>query len=218
MIDGILHRVRTGVPWRDPPKRFGPWKTMYERHRLWSAEGQFQAVLEKIRAPRTGPDRPRKKPSSLIADKAYSNSPCHTYLHRPGIRHTIPGEDRQPGRPPAKRLTWRTASGFDEERYKKRNTVERAINKLKQCQAVAARLAPYMIDGQVLVDGVDPAWQANGPFTGLSRAAKLLTGTTFWRGNRCPTCALCSVQMTEACRRARPSLTARTSGKRSTPR
>ncbi|MGW3633602.1 transposase, partial [Streptomyces sp. NPDC005122] len=36
VIDGILHRVRTGVQWRDLPDRFGPWKTVYERHRLWS--------------------------------------------------------------------------------------------------------------------------------------------------------------------------------------
>ncbi|MBT2542860.1 transposase [Streptomyces sp. ISL-44] len=35
VIDGILHRVRTGVQWRDLPERFGPWKTVYERHRRW---------------------------------------------------------------------------------------------------------------------------------------------------------------------------------------
>ncbi|MFF1649896.1 hypothetical protein [Streptomyces sp. NPDC058240] len=29
--------------------------------------------------------------------------------------------------------------GFDVGRYKKRNTVERAINQLKQCRAVATR-------------------------------------------------------------------------------
>ncbi|ALV48390.1 MULTISPECIES: IS5 family transposase [Actinomycetes] len=29
--------------------------------------------------------------------------------------------------------------GFDEERYKKRNTAERALNRLKQSQAVATR-------------------------------------------------------------------------------
>lgn len=39
MIDGILHRVRTGVQWRDLPERFGPWNTVYERHRLWPAGG-----------------------------------------------------------------------------------------------------------------------------------------------------------------------------------
>ncbi|MFB7675844.1 IS5 family transposase [Kitasatospora purpeofusca] len=254
VIDGILHRVRTGVHWRDLPERFGPWKTVYERHRLWSADGtwepllqrvqaeadaagdidwgvsvdstivrahqhaagartqpppaldpkgagpgehqdenavaeprrppggggeggeglgrsrggfttklhlsadgrcrplslvvtpgqradctQFEPVLEKIRVPRTAPGRPRKKPDSLAADKAYSNGPCRGHLRRRGIRHTIPEKTdsravrlrkgSRGGRPP----------GFDEERYKKRNTVERAINKLKHARAVATR-------------------------------------------------------------------------------
>ncbi|AJT69709.3 hypothetical protein T261_8113 [Streptomyces lydicus] len=95
-------------------------------------------MLEKIRVPRNGPGRPRKKPDSLAADKAYSNGPCREYLRRRGIRHTIPEKtDSQAarlrrgsrgGRPP----------GFDEVRYKKRNTVERAIN-LKHARAVATR-------------------------------------------------------------------------------
>ncbi|WP_455907333.1 IS5 family transposase [Streptomyces cinereoruber] len=253
VIDGILHRVRTGVQWRDLPERFGPWKTVYERHRLWSADGtwerllqqvqaaadaageidwdisvdstivrayhhaagarrtaagprlkrghsdrtpardavaephrppggggaggeglgrsrggfttklhlstdgrcrplslivtpgqradctQFIAVMEKIRVPRPGPGRPRVKPESLAADKAYSNGLLRRYLRRRGIRHTILEKtDSQAarlrkgsrgGRPP----------GFDEERYKKRNTVERTINRLKQSRVVATR-------------------------------------------------------------------------------
>ncbi|GAA1940646.1 hypothetical protein GCM10009738_12440 [Kitasatospora viridis] len=96
-------------------------------------------MLEKIRVPRTGLGRPRKTPDSLAADKAYSNGPCRDYLRRRGIRHTIPEKtDSQAarlrkssrgGRPP----------GFDEERYKKRNTIERAINRLKHARAVATR-------------------------------------------------------------------------------
>lgn len=89
--------------------------------------------------PRSGLGRPRKKPDSLAADRAYSNGPIREYLRRRGIRHTIPEKtDSQAarlrkgtggGRPP----------GFDEARYKKRNTVERAINLLKQYRAVATR-------------------------------------------------------------------------------
>ncbi len=100
---------------------------------------QFEPVLEKIRLPRIGPGRPRKKPDTLAADKAYSNGPCRTCLRRRRIRHTIPEKaDSQAarlrrgsrgGRPPA----------FGEQRYKKRNNVERAINKLKHSGAVATR-------------------------------------------------------------------------------
>lgn len=96
-------------------------------------------MLDKIRVPRTGPGRPRKRPNSLAADKAYSNGTCRRILRRRGIRHTIPEKiDSQAarrrkgshgGRPP----------GFDKQRYKKRNTIERAVNKLKQSRAVATR-------------------------------------------------------------------------------
>lgn len=50
VIDGILYRVRTGVQWRDLPERFGPWKTVYERHRLWSADGTRERVLQQLQA------------------------------------------------------------------------------------------------------------------------------------------------------------------------
>lgn len=50
MIDGILHRVRTGVQWRDLPERFGPWKTAHERHRPWSANGIRERLLQQVRA------------------------------------------------------------------------------------------------------------------------------------------------------------------------
>ncbi|WP_444545056.1 IS5 family transposase [Streptomyces djakartensis] len=253
VIDGILHRVRTGVQWRDLPERFGPWKTVYERHRLWSADGtwerllqqiqaaadatgeidwdvsvdstivrahqhaagartepppalaskgaelrtpgrnavaeprrppggggaggeglgrsrggfttklhlsadglcrplslivtpgqradctQFKPVLEKIRVPKPGPGRPRKRPDSVAADKAYSNRPCREYLRRRGVRHTIPEKTDSQAARQRKGSRGGRPPGFDEERYKKRNTVERAINRLKQHRAVATR-------------------------------------------------------------------------------
>ncbi|WP_436846542.1 IS5 family transposase [Streptomyces niveus] len=253
VVNGILHRVRTGVQWRDLPDRYGPWKTVYERHRRCSADGtwerllqqvqaqadaaggidwdlsvdstsirahqhaagarkaptpaaskgaaandtperkamgetvrppggggaggealgrsrggfttkihlsadgrcrvlsllltagqradctQFEPVMERIRVPRLGPGRPRTTPDSVSADKAYSNRRTRRYLRRRGIRHVIPEKSDQAvnrvrrgragGRPP----------GFDKERYKKRNTVERAINKLKNYRAVSTR-------------------------------------------------------------------------------
>ncbi|MFD6346635.1 IS5 family transposase [Streptomyces roseolus] len=254
VIEGILHRVRTGVQWRDLPERFGPWKTVYERHRLWSADGtwerllqqvqasadaageidwdvsadstivrahqhaagartdppptpgskgaeerehpersavaesarppggggaggeglgrsrggftsklhpsadgrcrplslivtpgqradctQFIAVLEKIRVPRPGLGRPRKKPDSLAADRAYGNGPVREYLRRRGIRHTIPEKSDSQAARRREGARGGRRPGFDEDRYKKRDTVERAINRMKQSRAVATR-------------------------------------------------------------------------------
>lgn len=83
--------------------------------------------------------QPREKPDGLAADRAYSNGLVREYLRRWGIRHTIPEKtdiqaarlrnDARGGRPP----------GFAEDRYKKRDTVERAVNRLKQPRAVATR-------------------------------------------------------------------------------
>ncbi|MFF5523133.1 transposase [Streptomyces coeruleorubidus] len=71
---------------------------------------QLEPVLEKIRVPRTGPGRPRKKPDSLAADKAYSNGPCCHYLRRRGIRHIIPEKSDSQAAPPAQGLARRTAT------------------------------------------------------------------------------------------------------------
>lgn len=38
------------MQWRDLPERFGPWKTVYERHRLWSADGTWERLLQQVQA------------------------------------------------------------------------------------------------------------------------------------------------------------------------
>ncbi len=98
---------------------------------------QFEPVLEKIRVPRPGPGRPRKKPDSVAADKAYSNGPCRDYLRRRGIRHTIPEKTDSQAAQPAQGITRRAATRIRPGCYKKRNTVERAINRLKVRHEVA---------------------------------------------------------------------------------
>ncbi|MFF5974020.1 transposase [Streptomyces sp. NPDC012769] len=50
----------------------------------------FKPVLEKIRAPRPGAGRPRKKPDSVAANKAYGSRPCREHLRRRDIGYTIP--------------------------------------------------------------------------------------------------------------------------------
>ena len=45
VVDGVLWRTRTGSPWRDLPASYGRWKTVYNRHRRWSADGTWARVL-----------------------------------------------------------------------------------------------------------------------------------------------------------------------------
>ena len=73
----------------------------------------------------------------MLADKAYSTRKIRDALRRRGIKATIPEPSNQVvgrksrgskgGRPPK----------FDKEIYKTRNTVERAINRLRGYRALA---------------------------------------------------------------------------------
>ncbi|MFH9396358.1 IS5 family transposase [Streptomyces sp. NPDC017556] len=237
VINGILFRNRTGVPWRDLPERFGNWKTVYERHRRWSADGtwdgilqavqadagvqgrvdwsmvsvdstscrahqhaagaprrapriakrrstprqhrpdeglgrsrggltckihlaaegglrplallitpsqwadspQLIPVLERIRVKRPGGGRPRTRPDHLGGDKAYSSRRNRHHLRRRQIKHTIPEPKNQRANRQRRGSQGGRPAGFDKAIYKRRNEVERTINRLKNFRAVATR-------------------------------------------------------------------------------
>ncbi len=92
-----------------------------------------------LRIERLAPGRPRTRPDVVLADKAYWTAKIRAHLRRRGIAATIPvpsnqvagrlAKGSQGGRPPTP----------DAEMYKQRNTVERAINKIRTARAVATR-------------------------------------------------------------------------------
>jgi transposase len=44
VLNGIVFRVRTGIPWRDLPERYGPWQTVYKRFARWQTDGTWARV------------------------------------------------------------------------------------------------------------------------------------------------------------------------------
>ena len=51
MVEGIVYRYRTGIPWRDLPREaFGPWQTVWKRHRRYARDGTWDTVLAALLA------------------------------------------------------------------------------------------------------------------------------------------------------------------------
>jgi transposase len=102
-----------------------------------------------------GRGRPRTRPDHLTADKAYSSRANRAALRARRIPHTIPErEDQQAnrtrrggrgGRPPA----------FDRTGYRRRNQVERLMNRRKQFRAVATRFDKLAVRYQATIAVAD---------------------------------------------------------------
>ena len=44
-VDAVIHRYRTGIPWRDLPADFGDWNNTHRRHSRWAERGVWAAML-----------------------------------------------------------------------------------------------------------------------------------------------------------------------------
>jgi len=79
-------------------------------------------------AVRTRSGQTRRRPGRLVADKGYTSQAFRIYLHRYHIRCTI-----------ARRSNERRRGSFNKQYYRKRNVVERLINRLKKFRRIATR-------------------------------------------------------------------------------
>ena len=95
----------------------------------------FDAALASVRVPRAGPGRPRSRPRRLAGDRGYDFATVRRRLRGRGIGAVIPTRKRpanhrpRRGRPPA----------FDAVAYRRRNVIERCVNRLKECRRMATR-------------------------------------------------------------------------------
>lgn len=49
IVEGIVYRYRAGIAWRDLPREhFGPWQTVWKRHRRYAADGTWDRVLARV--------------------------------------------------------------------------------------------------------------------------------------------------------------------------
>lgn len=88
----------------------------------------FEQLMEQGAVNYPGPGRPKQRPQRVAGDKGYSSQSNRGYLRRRGINYTIP-----------RRSNENRTGPFDKELYKKRNRVERLINRLKQFRRIATR-------------------------------------------------------------------------------
>jgi transposase len=48
-LEGILHVLRTGTPWRDLPRAYGRWHTIYRRRQRWIERGVWGAIWKLLK-------------------------------------------------------------------------------------------------------------------------------------------------------------------------
>ena len=111
VIDGVLWRVRTGSPWRDLPAGYGNWKTVFNRHRRWSADGTWELILDQLR---TGADEQDGGEWRVAVDATV----IRVHQHAAGARYQPPKDV------PAERLAPTVLEVAEHARHRARGWVE----------------------------------------------------------------------------------------------
>ena len=47
-VEGILYRMRVGCPWRDLPRTFGRWNSVFQKFNRWSSKGKLMLVFKAL--------------------------------------------------------------------------------------------------------------------------------------------------------------------------
>lgn len=99
---------------------------------------QFVPVLSKVRV-RLPAGRPRTRPAAVAGDKAYSSRANRAHLRKRRIKAVIPEKKDQAANRRKKGSRGGRPVTYNADLYRDRNTVERAINKLKDWRGIATR-------------------------------------------------------------------------------
>jgi transposase len=47
-VDAVLWLARAGAPWRDLPKEFGRWNSVFQRFRRWAKKGVWERIFNAL--------------------------------------------------------------------------------------------------------------------------------------------------------------------------
>jgi transposase len=89
ILNGILWKLRTGIPWYSLPESYPSFQTCYRRYSAWVEAGAMQRILRALAsdlAERAGIDLSEclHLPSLQVQDR----SALFSLLHRPGMQST----------------------------------------------------------------------------------------------------------------------------------
>src|SRR5271154_4929780 len=62
IMNAIFYVLRTGMPWRDLPERYGPYTTAYNRFNRWSRRGIWKRIFDTLAS---------KSRDSPVSDRQY---------------------------------------------------------------------------------------------------------------------------------------------------
>ena len=93
IVNAIFYVLRTGMPWRDLPARYGPYTTAYNRFNRWSRRGIWKRVF----------DRLASKSRDSLSRESSSGGERGKGGEKSGDRHQ-PGRSNHPSRLPRRKF------------------------------------------------------------------------------------------------------------------
>ena len=73
VLSGIIFVNRNGLRWRDAPREYGPYKTLYNRWKRWSAMGIFIRMMGGLATGKAEPQTIMIDATSLKAHRTASS-------------------------------------------------------------------------------------------------------------------------------------------------
>lgn len=114
---------------------------------------QLIALLDQVAVARPGGvGRPRKRPDSVTADKAYSSKANRAALRARKIMAVIPERSDQKANRANKGAAGGRPPDFDADRYRDRNQVERGFSRRKHWRGLATRYDKRIDSYQATLD------------------------------------------------------------------